>query len=302
VNEEEFLDTSNPLVHVNGNVDEATLRKIDHPNLDGAYINMLDRTIQELRETSGNTETATGTTGSSVTAASAIAALQEASGKGSRDSTKGAYRAYGRIVELCIELIRQFYDMPRQFRVVGQYGMEQYISYSNKGIQPIDQGMAFGKDLGFRTPSFDIKISAQKKTAYTKMAQNELALQFFQLGFFNPQMTDQALMTLEMMEFDGKDEIMQRISRNGTMYQKMTEYMQMALMLAQQFAPELVPGLSSDIMQITGGAVAAPMQQAQPAQLNKGDKNGDGKAEHARVEQSRKQANEASQPEGGGAK
>lgn len=308
VNEEEFLDLSNPLVHVVGNVDETYLRRIEHNSLDGAYINMLDHTIQELRETSGNTETSAGSSSGGVTAASAIAALQEASGKGSRDATKAAYRAYGQIVELCIELIRQFYDMPRQFRIVGQYGMDEYISYTNKGIKPIPQGMAFGQDMGFRTPTFDIKVSAQKKTAYTKVAQNELALQFFNLGFFRPDMTDQALMTLEMMEFDGKDELMQKISRNGTMFQMLTQYMQLALTLAQQFAPNMVPGLTQDVMNVMGGAMpqmqmsAGGMMPNQDPMSQFNDKNGDGKAEHSVVEKARQKSNDASQPEGGGAK
>ena len=74
VNEEEFLDLSKPLVNVNGNLGEDSLRQIDFSPLDGIYVNVLDRTIQELRETSGNTETSTGNISSGVTAASAIAA------------------------------------------------------------------------------------------------------------------------------------------------------------------------------------------------------------------------------------
>ena len=294
VNEQEFLDTGNPIVHVAGNVDENTLRKIEHTALDSNYIAVLDRTIQELRETSGNTESATGNVGSGVTAASAIAALQEASGKGSRDSTQAAYRAYGKIVELCIELIRQFYDMPRQFRIVGQYGMEQFVSYSNQGIQPIHQGTDFGQDMGYRLPVFDIKVSAQKRTAYTRVAQNELAIQFFGLGFFNPQMADQALMCMDMMEFDGKDELMQKIARNGTLYQKLVEYMQLALMLAQKAAPEMVQGLSQDVMTVMGGGMPTGSAAAMPS--------GGTSAEDTRVENAREQSNNASQPEGGGAK
>ena len=110
VNAEQFLDLSQPLVDVAGNIDENALRRIEHDTLDSNYIAVLDRTIQELRETSGNTETSTGNISSGVTAASAIAALQAASGKGSKDSTQTSYRAYTHIVELCIELIRQFYD------------------------------------------------------------------------------------------------------------------------------------------------------------------------------------------------
>lgn len=246
VNENELADLSKPFVHL-PNVDESFLKPIAHTPLDGNYINVMQATIQELRETSGNTETSTGNIQSGVTAASAIAALQEASGKGSRDSTQASYRAYSQIVEFCIELIRQFYDAPRQFRIVGQYGAQEFISYDNSGIQPQYQGNDFGIDMGYRVPAFDIKISAQKHNVYTKVTQNELALQFFNLGFFNPQIADQALQCMDMMDFDGKAELMQKISQQGTMYQKLLQYMQLALTLAERYEPEAAQTIAQDV-------------------------------------------------------
>ena len=301
INEEEFLDTTKPVVHVNGNVDEATIRRIEHNALDGMYVNLLDRSINELRETSGNTEAATGSTPGSVTAASGIAALQEAAGKTSSDSTQASYRVYSQIVDICIELIRQFYDMPRKFRILGQYGMERYVTYTNQGIQPQHQGMAFGQDMGFRLPVFDIKVSAQKKNVYTKVAQNELALQFFQLGFFNPQRVDQSLMCLEMMDFDDKDIIMQKISQMGTMYQKLMQYMQLALGMAQQLNPAMAQQIAMDLMQLNGGVAPAGMGGAAPQIAQTDNIGGIPKEEHAIVRNARQQSNDASQPDADGA-
>ena len=297
VNAEQFLDLSNPLVDVAGNIDENALRRIEHDSLDASYLQVLDRTIQELRETSGNTETSTGNISSGVTAASAIAALQEASGKGSKDSTQTAYRAYTQIVDLCIELIRQFYDLPRQFRIVGEYGMQKFISYTNAGIVQQHQGNDFGQDMGFRLPVFDIKVSAQKKNVYTKVSQNELALQFFQHGFFNPQMTDQTLMCLEMMDFDGKDSIMQKVAQMGTMYQKLMQYMQLALTLAQAADPGAAEMIAQDIMQTMGGGAAPAGGNAQMFQSD--HIAGLGKKEPGIVANARSRSNEASQPDGG---
>ena len=302
VNEEEFLDTSKPIVHVNGNVDEATLRRIEHNGLDGMYVNLLDRSVDELRETSGNTEAATGSTPGSVTAASGIAALQEAAGKTSADSTQASYRVYADIVDMCIELIRQFYDMPRKFRILGQYGMEKYITYTNKDLQPQHQGNDFGQDMGYRLPVFDVKVSAQKKNVYTKVAQNELALQFFQLGFFNPQMVDQSLMCLEMMDFDDKDIIMQKISQMGTMYQKLLQYMQLALNLAQAVNPMLAEQIAQDVIATNGGA-AAPMGMGgiAPQIASVDNIGGIPKKEHSVVAKARQQSNDAAQPNSDGA-
>lgn len=294
INEEEFLDLSKPIVHVNNTTEDA-LKQIGFNGLDGVYVNVLNMTVEELRETSGNTETASGSATSGVTAASAIAAMQEASGKGSRDATRAAYRSFEKIVDLVIELIRQFYNAPRSFRIVGTMGQDQFITYTNSGIQPIPQGVDFGVDMGMRLPVFDIRVSAQKKNAYTKMSQNELALQFFQLGFFNPQMVDQAIMCLGMMDFDGKDEMVQQIARAGTMQQKMIQYMQLALMLAQKHEPQLVAGLSQDISMAMGMPVqtaGGTVQKNPESDAISGMKPD----EHHVVEKAREQSNQASQP------
>lgn len=288
VNEEEFLDLSKPLVSVGGNLGEDSIRIIDYKPLAGNYINYLQSRVNELRETSGNTETATGSTSQGVTAASAIAALQEASGKGSRDSTKTSYRAYSEVINLVIELIRQFYDLPRQFRIVGESGAQEFVSFDNSGILPQPQGMLAGQDLGMRLPVFDIEVKAQKASTYTKMSQNELALQFYNLGFFNPQMTDQTLMCLNMMEFDGKDKLKQQVQGMGTMYQQMIMFQQLALSLAMKYEPEMARGLAANI---TG--------QPMPQQIdgNAGMPQ-DPSSETTRVTNARAQAREASQPGG----
>lgn len=211
VNEEEFLNLANPIIHVSGNLGEDSLRTVDYRPLSANYLDMRQSVINELRETSGNTETSVGISSSGVTAASAIAALQEASGKGSRDATKASYRAYGRIINLCIELIRQFYELPRCFRIAGELGGTEFVSYSNAALRPQDQGSLGGVELGLRAPLFDIRVCAQKQAGYTKLTQNELALQFYKLGFFRPEQAGQALCCMSMMDFEGREQLMQQI-------------------------------------------------------------------------------------------
>lgn len=300
VNEEEFLDLGKPIVHVNGSVDEASLRQINFNQLPGVYVNMLDRSIQELRETTGNTETSTGSASSGVTAASAIAALQEASGKGSRDATQTSYRAFGRICKMVVELIRQFYDVPRTFRIMGEMGQEQFVSYSNSGLLPVAQGMAFGQDMGYRKPEFDIKVSAQKKNVYTRVSQNELALQFFKMGFFNPQLTDQTMMCLEMMDFDGKDEMMQKVSRMGGMMQLLQQVLPLAIQAMAQVNPMMAQQLMMQAQQIGVAAMPAAPGGGGNVSIPEGDNiRGISAQEHGIVRNARERANEASQPNAG---
>lgn len=226
VNEEEYADLSNDFVHVDGNLAQDSIIPIQGKPLNDIYVTVIRDKIDELKETTGNRDISTGGTSSGVTAASAIAAMQEAGSKLSRDSNKGSYRAFRRVVLMVIELIRQFYDMPRCFRIMGTNGTARYVEYSNAGIQPQWQGVEMGVDMGYRLPLFDVEVVAQKQSPYSKMSQNELALQFYQAGFFNPQLYDQALACLEMMDFDRKESIMQRIAQNGMAYQAMMLQMQ----------------------------------------------------------------------------
>lgn len=294
VNENEFMDFRKPLVHVNGMVDASDYMAVTVPTLPAGSVNYRQQKIDELRQITGNTEAATGVASNSVTAASAIAALQEASGKGSRASTLGSYNACRKIFNLCIELIRQFYDLPRTFRIVGQYGADEFVQYDNSGLQLQQQTGMGGADFGFRLPVFDIKVGAQKKNTYTKLSQNELALQLYQLGFFNVQNVDQALGCLDMMDFDDKDELMRKLSQGATIYNRMIEYQKLAITLAMQYRPDLVEGLSADIQQ--GLATDGVLQMNGDRDIDMADGR---TAAETRVDNARKTASERSQPNSG---
>ena len=157
--------------------------------------------INELKETSANSDFNRGNAGGGITAASAIAALQEAGDKVSRDMLKTTYRAYTRINYLCIELIRQFYGEVRSFRIRGGDGGYGFAEYNNQNINR----HASGK------PIFDIAVKAQKKSPYSRLAQNEMAKELFRLGFFEPRNSFAALGALEIMDFEGKSAIEAKI-------------------------------------------------------------------------------------------
>lgn len=227
VKEEEYADMTKDFVHVDGNLGQDSILPIQGKPLPEIYVSVINNKIDELKETTGNRDIATGGTTSGVTAASAIAAMQEAGSKLSRDANKASYRVYREICLMCIELIRQFYDMPRYFRIIGESGAMQFVPFDNKGLLPVSQGMAFGVDMGMRIPMFDIEITAQKQSPYSKLSQNELALQFYSAGFFNPQMADQALACLDMMDFDRKEFVMQKVQQNGGMLEQMVMLAQM---------------------------------------------------------------------------
>ena len=264
VNEEEYGDMTKDFVHVDGNLGQDSILPIQGKPLNDIYVTVIDKKIDELKETTGNRDVSNGGTSGGVTASSAIAAMQESGSKLSRDSIKQSYRVFRQICLDVIELIRQFYDLPRCFRIMGQNGTARFVQYSNQGIVPQNQGIEFGIDMGMRIPLFDIEVTAQKQSPYSKMAQNELALQFYNSGFFNPQMVDQALACLDMMDFDRKEFVIQKISQNGGMLQQM-------MMLAQL----------ADNALGTGGQIAMSISQQYGIQMPQSDNQPDPESNEA---------------------
>lgn len=259
VNEQEYADLTKDFVHVDGNLGQDSILPIQGKPLNDIYVQVVNNMVDQLKETTGNRDISTGGTTSGVTAASAIAAMQEAGSKLSRDNNKAAYRAFRKVCLMVIELIRQFYDTQRCFRIMGDDGAERFIQYDNGGIRPQYQGNDLGMDMGYREPLFDIEVTAQKQSPYSKMAQNELALQFYQAGFFNPQMSDQALACLDMMDFDRKQFIMRKISENGTLQQQLLMAQQQMLSLAEIVDRHEGTNLAERIAVGVMGGSAAPM-------------------------------------------
>ena len=272
INEQEYADLSNPFVHFTGALNDNNYRQIEAHGIQGSALSMLERKIDELKFITGNTDVNNGGTPAGVTAASAIAALQEYSGRGSKDSNRASYRAANRLYLMVIERIRQFYDMPRQFRILGENGQEMFVNYSNAQLKEQQLTGGLGMQPGLRRPMFDIEVRSQRETAYTKISQNELAIQMRQLGVFDPQTVDQSLMMLDMMDFKGKEEIMDKIRQQGTLRDALLKVGQIALALAAQSGNAMMAQqLGAVLQQIgldAGGMAAMQGQQAvaQPAQ------------------------------------
>lgn len=289
INEDEFKDWAKSFVHTSGN-SEDDIRQFTVAPIGGNVLNTINYRIEELKETSGNRDVNNGGSVSGVTAASGIAALQEQGGKLSRDMIKASYRVYRRIIQKCIERIRQFYDVPRTFRIVGELGAEQFVSYSNENLAAQSFEMGFGGGQGYRVPEFDIEVTAEKASPYTKLANNELMLQLYQLGILNPQMADQALALLDVMDFSHKDSLMQKIQQNGLMFQKIQVLQQQLLSLAQFTDGELGTNYLPAIAQQFG-------IEEQPMPSGGTDISLDnGTGEDTQIKKARQRANDAASP------
>jgi len=259
VNEDEFLDWSKPIVHVEGDISAERLQPIEVQQVSANVLNVLQMKIDELKETSSNRDVSQGSTSGGVTAAAAIAALQEAGNKTSRDLISASYRSYTEECYLAIELIRQFYDETRSFRITGDTGKYEYIQYNNAALQGQAIPPAYpGQELepGYveatRRPVFDIVIKPQKRSPYSKMAQNELAKELYQMGFFNPQLAEQSMTALELMDFDGEEGVKERVQQGQTLQNVVMQLMQENAALKAAMGVPMI------------GASAAPVQSKVP--------------------------------------
>lgn len=248
INEDEFNDWTKEIIHYSGNPDD--IQPMEPVTPPAICVNVKEAKIAELKETSGNRDFSQGSTQSGVTAATAIAALQEAGSKLSRDMIRATYRSYMDECYMVLELIRQFYDEPRKFRILGDKGEQQFRKFDNGSMLPQNDGPEMDVDVGERLPIFDVTVSAAKKSTYSKMAQNELALQFYDKGFFAPGNADASLACLDMMEFEGKEKIIMKIQDNGTLYQQ--------LMALQQQVQQLTAMLGMQAQEVVNGGDATP--------------------------------------------
>lgn len=252
INVEQFSDWDKDFVEVAGNLSDDNLREFTVNPLPNFIVEHLQMKIDELKETSGNRDFSQGGTTSGVTAASAIAALQEAGSKLSRDMIKTSYRAFQQVNYIVLELIRQFYDEMRSFRITGDNGADQYVQFDNRHIREQRVVDPVTGEEDYRRPVFDIKITSQKQSPFNKIAQNELAKELYQLGAFNPQMADQALMMMDMMDFEQKDLIIQKVQQNGTLLQMVQNLSAVTVKLATIVDKQNGTNTTAEVAQILG--------------------------------------------------
>ena len=276
INIDEFKDNTKEIVYVEGDIDEERLRRIDVQQVGGAAQNILQMKIDELKETSSNRDFSQGSTASGVTSGAAISALQEAGNKTSRDMISASYRSYRRECYLAIELMRQFYDETRSFRITGETGKYEFVDFNNKMMQGEAIPPAYaGQELEegyielFRKPVYDIVIKPQKRSPYSKMAQNELAKEMYNMGFFNPQLAEQSMTALELMDFDGIETVKEKVQQGQTL---MNMVNQMAQELAALKSLVGVPAPNGVAMPIapnvqSGGGIGQAQKDAQTANM-----------------------------------
>lgn len=240
INPEDFADWSKTLIKVSGSASslDDCMKEISVDSIPAFVVQHKTNMIDQLKETSGNRDVSQGSTQSGVTAATAIAALQEAGSKLSRDINRVLYRSRRDEDFLKVELIRQFYTEPRAFRIDNNDGSYTFVEYDSSTIS--------GRDA-----VFDIKINAEKQSPFSRAAQNETMKELYGMGLFAPANAEPALTCLDGMEFEGIDKIKEEVKNKSLMMQQF-QMMQAAIMQVDAAFPQL------------GIAAMAGLSQPQP--------------------------------------
>lgn len=206
VNENEFLDCNNTLIHVAGNVSDENISQIIPQPLPAFIAQHRAEKVQELKEIVGNRDFNQGGLNGGVTAASAITALQNSGDKLVRDMLSSSYEVLCELMGLVIELVRQFYDDTRTFRIIGEDNKSGYLQYDNRKIKDVDV-------YGLSKPLFDISLTVEKNNPFSRQQHNDLMLSLNKMGLFEPSHLDIGILVLSNLHFDGKEKVLKQLKK-----------------------------------------------------------------------------------------
>jgi ribosomal protein S16 len=116
----------------------------------------------------------------------------------------------------------------------------------------------------FKKPVYDIVIKPQKRSPYSKMSQNELAKELYNMGFFNPQLAEQSMTALELMDFDGIESVKDKVQQGQTLLNTVNQLAQELAMIKGAMGMGAEPAVSAPRPQeaSSGGKSIAQAQKA----------------------------------------
>lgn len=248
INIQDLADINKEFVEADGMNLGQMMYPLDTKDIAPGALSMYQALVDEIKTTTGTNDASNGASAAGVTSGSAIAALQEAGGKISRDINKGGFREFESICVIILELIRQFYIPARWFRIIGEDKKADYKEFSNEGLLPkqvTPEGLEELDEPFERLPVFDIKVKAQRANPFTTAANNQMMIDMYNMGAFAPENADAALVMLECMSFEGKDKVVEMIKQNSqtaAAMQQMAQQLQMSqAMVAEQAAQGVTP-------------------------------------------------------------
>ncbi len=258
-----FNDKRNRIIEVEGDIDEEKLRQITMAPLPAEAFRVKADKVTEMKETLSNRDVSQGSASGGVTAASALAILNEAGNKVSRAWIGEYYDAYERLMVQVVELIRQFYSDRRSFRIESEDNKVSYAAYTNEGLQdrPIGED-AEGRTL-YRRVELDIKVKAAKQSPWNQLSQNELMKELYKMGIWEPSRAQGVLGMLKGMDFPGIEQVREYVQQGATLLNLNRRLVTLIVALLRERDPAALPVFASLLAsQGFGEDVVASVQEA----------------------------------------
>lgn len=168
------------------------------PALPAYLVDYIHAIRESIKQESGANDFSRGQTTAGVTAASAIAALQEMSNKRARTVSRLLHEAFRDAVRMEIEVEREFSLFTRRVTVEID-GRRVPCTFESAMLLREAPGRVL------LPVEFYVSVKAQQETRTTAMSQNELALQMLQAGILRPEQA------AAMMVFDGKEQVLKEL-------------------------------------------------------------------------------------------
>ena len=172
------------------------------PPLPSYIIGYINSIREGIKQESGANDFSRGTANGGVTAASAIAAMQEMSNKRARMMARLLHESFRDAVRFEIDVEREFNFFTRRVNVTIN-GETQERTFESAMLVKKAPGNAL------LPIEFYISVKAQQETKYSAMSQNELALRMLQSGMMTPQQA------VELMVFEGKDQLLKQLKEQS---------------------------------------------------------------------------------------
>lgn len=290
-----FSDDETEIVDVEGDIDEEKLRQVTMAPLASEAFNAKADKVTELKETTSNRDVSQGSTSGGVTAASALAILNEAGNKVSRLWIGEFYDAFERLMVQVVELIRQFYTDRRSFRIEGPDNKVSYLDYTNAGLTDREIGKNTDGQALYRRVDMDIKVKAAKMTPWNQLSQNELMKELYKMGAFEPARAQSVLGMLGGMDFPGIEQVREYVRQGATLANQNQKLVALAVSMIRRLAPtadlsEFAALLASHGF---GEDVAAAVTQAASSPIAQAVEGGKAVTERSPVEQASEQGGKA---------
>lgn len=198
-------------------IGEESVRFLQSAPLTSLAMQQMYQLQTDLKQDSGQNQFTRGETAGGVTAATAIASLQEAGGKQTRMRTQTLNQGFQRITEQVLWLVSEFYGEHRVQMITGKDGEYRQVDASSSRL------MGHSKKGGVvPPPPYTVRIQVQRLNPQAIQSQNELIMNAYTMAAQGGQPFPLSIL-FSLLTVDGKDRILPVLQSLDAQMQQMQQ-------------------------------------------------------------------------------